>query len=585
MRIVPMHPAVPKGLAQKTSASSSEFAGSRDEPEQLAFSQAEAPDVLAGGFESFAPSDAYTFYDETPLLNAGIKGATGSDCIAIYGDSDVTSNPLNAFTSQFMNGTTVNLTRVNADGATEGKFSGDEIEALLDIEWSHAIAPSAPIYLYLDQDIGDAVNHVATDNKCGTVNISFGICGAQNSYYTGTLDPIFSKAASQGISIFISAGDSGADACGLGTANVSEMSADTNVVSVGGTQFNPDYNGSGNDVGFVAESVWNDDSGATGGGVSQVFSKPIFQEGVPGVPAGNFRSVPDVAMMASPNSPGVLIYNDGNCSGGGACGTNVATLTQIGGTSLSAPVWSGISKLIMQENGGTRIGNPDSRIYSLANSSQSGNGFRDVTTGNNSVEHVTGYSAAPGYDAVSGWGTVDMNTFVTAFASSTAEPTPTATPTSSSSATPTPTPAPTPTSAPTHTATPAPTRTATPTPTPMPTPTVPAALTVSPGVVSFGNVKIGAVKQKKVTLTNSSAKGGSTITLQTANLPSGTEFFFNGSSCTGALGPKQKCTVTVGFAPTLPGSQSAPATISDNASNGPQTFGVVGVGVARNTRR
>ncbi|MGO9607534.1 MAG: protease pro-enzyme activation domain-containing protein [Candidatus Binataceae bacterium] len=255
MRIVPMHPAVQNGLAQKTSTSSSGLASSRDEPEQLTFSEAAAPDVLAGNFESFAPSDAYTFYDETPLLNAGIKGATGTDCIAIYGDSDVTSNPLNAFTSQFMNGTAVNLTRVNADGATEGTFSGDEIEALLDIEWSHAIAPSAQIYLYLDQDIGDAVSHVATDNKCGTVNISFGICGAQNSYYTGTLDPIFSKAASQGISIFISAGDSGADACGLGTANVSEMSADTNVVSVGGTQFNPDYNGSGNDVGFVAESV------------------------------------------------------------------------------------------------------------------------------------------------------------------------------------------------------------------------------------------------------------------------------------------------------------------------------------------
>jgi len=303
------------------------------------------------------------------------------------------------------------------------------------------------------------------------------------------------------------------------------------------------------------------------------------------VPAGNFRSVPDVAMMASPNSPGVLIDNDGNCDGGGACGTNVASLTQIGGTSLSAPVWSGISKLIMQENGGKRIGNPDSRIYSLANSSQSGNGFRDVTTGNNTVGHVTGYTAAIGYDAVSGWGTVDMNTFVTAFASSTAGPTPTATPTSSSSATPTATPAPTHTAAPTPTATPVPTRTVAPTPTATPTPSVPAALTVSPGVVSFGNVKIGSVKQKKITLTNSASRGGSTITLQTASLPSGTEFFFNGSSCNGALGPKQKCTVTVGFAPTMPGSQSAPATVNDNASNGPQTFGVVGVGVGPKSRR
>src|SRR5208282_3220262 len=436
MRIVPLHGTTMSAPMRASSGPSTglEGLGLRDEPEQLAYSlPSETPAFRSGGSVSFAPADAYTFYDETPLINLGITGSTGSDCIAIYGDSDVTSNPLNQFTTAFMSGNAVNLTKVNADGATEGTFSGDEVEALLDIEWSHAIAPSAQIYLYLDQDIGDAVNRVATDDKCGTVNISFGICGEPNSYYTATLDPIFSKAASQGISIFVSAGDNGADTCQLGTANVNEMSADPNAVSVGGTQFNADFNGSGNDVGFVAESVWNDDSGATGGGVSQVFAKPSFQQNVSGVPAGNFRSVPDVTMMASPNTPGVFIYNDGNCGGGGACGTDAASLVQIGGTSLSAPVWSGISKLIMQKNGGTRIGNPDSRIYSLASSSQSGNGFRDVTTGNNTVGHVTGFSAAAGDDAVSGWGTVDMNTFVAAFASSTAGPTPTATPTSSSS--------------------------------------------------------------------------------------------------------------------------------------------------------
>ncbi len=594
IRIVPLHPApltAPR-LGMGTLSSGLEGLGLRSEPEQLAFSPAaEAPQYNGGTLgDHFAPADAYTFYDETPLINGGITGSTGSDCIAIYAESDVFNNILTAFTNQFMSGNAVNLTRVNVDGATEGTYNGGETEALLDIEWAHSIAPSTPISLYLDNSgdaIVDAVNQAVTDNKCGTINISFSICGADSGYYLSTEAPIFSKAASQGISIFVSAADKGADTCDLGTPNVNEMSADPSAVSVGGTGFTPDFNGSGNDVGFVAESTWNDSNlggGATGGGVSQVFSKPGFQD-VSGGPSGTMRTVPDIAMIASPNLPGVFIYDDSDCIGGSGCGSDAPTLTIVGGTSLSAPIWSGISKLIMQKNGGTRIGDPDTKIYTLASSSQSGNGFRDVTTGNNTFDAgaglVTGYNATVGYDEVTGWGTVDMNTFVTAFAASTAGPTPTATPTSSSSATPTVTP--------TATRTATPTATPTPTPTATPTPKVSAALSVSPGTVNFGNVKVGAQKIKTLVLTNTSAKkGGTTITLQNtfAKLTSGSPpFGFTGTSCGPTLVPKQKCLLLVGFLPTAAGSQSASGTIFDNASNSPQGFTAVGNGVAPKTRR
>src|SRR5208282_3614861 len=253
----------------------------------------------------------------------------------------------------------------------------------------------------------------------------------------------------QGVSIFVSRGWHGGDTCELGPADVGELWSAARAGALGGSRGNTGFTVCGNDGGSVPEAVWNDVSGATGGGVSQVFAKPAFQN-VSGGPSGTMRTVPDIAMMASPNTPGVLIYDDGDCGGGGACGTDVATLSQIGGTSLSAPVWSGISKLIMQKSG-SRLGNPDSKIYSLASSSQSGNGFRDVTTGNNSFNAgaglVSGYSAATGYDEVTGWGTVDMNTFVTAFAaaSSGGTPTPTATATATATATPTPTPTATPT--------------------------------------------------------------------------------------------------------------------------------------------
>jgi len=61
------------------------------------------------------------------------------------------------------------------------------------------------------------------------------------------------------------------------TANVSEASADRFVTSVGGTEFTPVYSTQGNDVGHVPEDVWNDSGGASGGGMSQVFSKPSYQ--------------------------------------------------------------------------------------------------------------------------------------------------------------------------------------------------------------------------------------------------------------------------------------------------------------------
>jgi hypothetical protein len=350
------------------------------------------------------------------------------------------------------------------------------------------------------------------------------------------------------------------------------MSASPNAVSVGGTQFNPNYDAKGNDVGFVAESVWNDGSGATGGGVSKVFPQPSFQQNSPGVLSGAFRLVPDVAMIASPNSPGVFIYNDGQCGNGGPCGTNVATLGEIGGTSLSAPVWSGISKLIMQTNGGTRLGNPDSRIYSLASSNQSGNGFRDVTVGNNSFNSgaglVSGPSAAPGYDEVTGWGTVDIDKFVTAYASNSATPTPTATSTSSA----------TPTLTPTPTATSTPTPTLTPTPTPTPSP-VPAVVKISPPSINFGNVKLGKVKTKKVRLTNTaSKKGGATVTFN-GGIISGSADFVGATSCSGPVPPKHKCLVVVGFRPSTTGTQSATVIVNSNASN-PTQFTISGNGVA-----
>src|ERR1019366_9485482 len=226
------------------------------------------------------------------------------------------------------------------------------------------------------------------------------------TFYTSVLDTVFAKAAAQMQSVFISSGDNGVDTCLKGVPNVNEMSADPNVTSVGGTEFTPVYNGSGNDVGSVAESVWNDSGagtpGAGGGGASAYFSEPSYQT-PPLTPSDGKRDVPDIAMAASCYHPGFYADMDNSGSAQMQCCW--------GGTSIAAPMWAGLSKLIAQLEG-VRLGNMNPRIYQLGaldNSSQSG--LRDVTSGNNSYNGVTGFTAVPGYDQATGWGSADMATF------------------------------------------------------------------------------------------------------------------------------------------------------------------------------
>jgi len=402
-----------------------------------------APDTIVGGSKAFAPADLAAFYDESTLLNDGIDGG-GGDCIAVVGDSDYLDAAVSTFDTQFGLPAS-NITRVIVGGRDRG-ITVDESEALLDLEWSHAVAPGAAQRYYLGA-ITDAISRAVSDNACGTISVSFSLCGVSRSSYK-SLDSVFAQAAAQGQSVFVSAGDQGAAgvvldsggaACEAGTShNVNEMAAGPNVTGVGGTQFAPSYNGAGLDSGNVPESTWHESIGAGGGGASAVFTKPGFQNGS-GVPADGKRDVPDVAMIASPDRPGVFL---------GADLSGVASIDCCwGGTSLGAPIWAGISKLLAQESG-RRVGNIDTRLYNLARSGGASAGLRDVTSGNNSFNIVAGFSAAIGYDQASGWGTVDIAKFVQAFAAAapiaTARPKPTPTPTSKPTATLTPMPKPTP---------------------------------------------------------------------------------------------------------------------------------------------
>ena len=127
---------------------------------------------------AFGPTDFYNFYDETPLLNLGTNGS-GSDCIAFIEDSDYLASAVTLFDTTF--GLSVpTITKVLPDTSSPG-INGDEIEVLLDIEWAHAVAPGAPIRVYIGNGanaLPDAIKRAVTDNACSSISISYAFCGA-----------------------------------------------------------------------------------------------------------------------------------------------------------------------------------------------------------------------------------------------------------------------------------------------------------------------------------------------------------------------------------------------------------------------
>jgi subtilase family serine protease len=379
-----------------------------------------SPDFKTSLGLGFSASDLRTYYNEAGLISGGITGTKAPDCIALAATSDLHNNSIGAFTSKF-GLPAAHLTKVFASGGTPG-FNSAEIEAALDVESSHSIAPSTPVRLYIGKgvnDLQDAISRAVTDNTCGTLSISFGYCNNDSTFFTGTFGPIFTEAAVQGQSVFVSSGDQGAAGivfdpgppprCVVGTSlNINELCANPDVTCVGGTEFNPTYDSKNRDISTVhdaLESAWNEVGvGATGGGESVVFSRPSYQVGT-GVPPGTMRLVPDVSMIASLRMPGFYIV---------AFFKGALRIVLVGGTSLSSPLWAGYSRIIAGVANKANLGPFNPMLYMLGNMGSS-SGLIDVISGNNSFNGVLGFSAGIGYDETTGWGSPDMTETLISF--------------------------------------------------------------------------------------------------------------------------------------------------------------------------
>ncbi|MCL2660189.1 MAG: protease pro-enzyme activation domain-containing protein [Acidobacteriaceae bacterium] len=327
---------------------------------------------------------------------------------------------------------------------------------------------NALIYAVTNQDsVGESI-----------ISVSYGACEDlwnQMSPNRTTVNQYFQQANAQGITIVSAAGDTGAADCdGIPPADygltVDFPASSPFVTGVGGTMFNeaslpsvtfwnsndkPTVSNAGSVIGpptnpQMPETVWNETAQCTaqsvaagqgaaycagGGGASAYFSKPDWQTGL--TPDDSSRDVPDVAFNAAAIHDPYLICSQGSCVNGFRNSSN--NLNAIGGTSAGAPSMAGVLALLLQyleqhattnSNNGSfpGLGNVNPMLYGMASSSTANDAFHDVTSGNNASQCQPGtvncpsggdigYYAATGYDQASGWGSLDVNIFITKWGS------------------------------------------------------------------------------------------------------------------------------------------------------------------------
>jgi|ERR1022692_3122776 subtilase family serine protease len=261
---------------------------------------------------------------------------------------------------------------------------GWEIEESLDIEYAHAMAPNATLYLVeansnYDSDLYPAVLVASNLVMCGQtttcpahskgrgeVSMSWG--GSEFSSET-SLDAFFT---SPGVVYFAAAGDA---------PGVIYPCASPNVVCAGGTSTaRSEYTGN-----FIAEITWQDG----GGGVSLYEPIPSYQARIRNIArqTAGYRGVPDLSADSNPNT-GVWVLDTFEIPGPG--------WYIVGGTSVATPTIAGIvnSSGDLEASSASEL----TKLYSFTGFG----GFNDIWYG--ACGFYSGTFAVPGWDQCTGWG-------------------------------------------------------------------------------------------------------------------------------------------------------------------------------------
>jgi uncharacterized protein YjdB len=304
------------------------------------------------------------------LTNGDVQGYWTAIGIASQNQPKVIIVPINGAT---------NSPNINDGGST--------MENTLDVETIGGACPSAnlTIIMYIAPNTLDQfpvlLNYMYSTNvtvngvnyRPNLISCSW---GAPEIYYTNSalssINSILSTLTAAGINMCVATGDNGSnDGVGGSSNYVDFPSSNPYSTAVGGTNMvcpNNIYDGS------TVETAWS----SGGGGVSSIYTKPSYQSAL----SGTYRSIPDLASLADPNTGVIFMIN--------------GSYYVVGGTSVAAPIIAGFLACIRCS---TFI-NP--LLYQIATSSSASSCFHDMTSGSNGS-----YSAHTGYDDCTGWGSIN----------------------------------------------------------------------------------------------------------------------------------------------------------------------------------
>lgn len=275
--------------------------------------------------------------------------------------------------------TNIVITNILLSGSTgiPNGTNANEGEQVLDIDMAISMAPDATILNY-EGEAHDVFNQIAIDNKAKQITLSYGF--GIDSITQNT----FQQFVAQGQAMSQASGDGGADldgGTGLTGAPYSTI--------VGGVSLTTKSAGGP----WQTDVTW----GGSGGGISG-YGIPTWQQGInmtTNLGSVYHRNYPDVAMPADNI---FTVYENGTIIG--------AT----GGTSAASPLWAGFMALVNQQAailGRPPVGFVNPAIYSIGNGPRTTytNCFHDITTGNTfNSQNPNRYTAIPGYDLCTGWG-------------------------------------------------------------------------------------------------------------------------------------------------------------------------------------
>ncbi len=304
---------------------------------------------------------------------------------------------------------------VTVDGqAPPPPAPGDGSETTLDIEMIAGMAPRANIVDYqanpnddnsggwtqfndmLQQIINDHAKHPSSGD---IVSISLGVPESeltlQDAMATDQKLKIMTDV--EHLNVFVASGDCAAFMGGnYGQLDVSFPASDQSVIGVGGTVLSVNAQGErSSEVAWSSSSPSSpcQNSWGTGGGLSTLFNRPSWQQGL-GVQnrySDGKRQVPDIAAAAY----NISTYMDG-------------LWVPIGGTSAATPIWAAgmalVNEGLIQQKGEFVYG--PQLFYDVVKDKGSGHPYYNVTRGNNLY-----YQAGPGWNYPTGWGSPNITGF------------------------------------------------------------------------------------------------------------------------------------------------------------------------------